>query len=102
MNFFEFLTELINFSYLGFGHFIVAFIMTGLVGIMLVAMLGAVAKFQLFNFNKSKKEDDQLLKLRANPSDATPQQSNIYDMLVDAYDRYKAKKNNKGTDEGKE
>ena len=101
MNLFEFLTNTIEFAYLGVGHFVVAFLMTGLVGIMMVAMIGAIANFRLFSLTKKKESEGPTLKLSQSTSESTSQQSNIYDLLAEAYDRYKTKKNNKDSGEDK-
>lgn len=99
MNFFEFLYSTIEFASQNFGAFIVTFIILLLVGIISIALTSSIAGFRLFTINKqSKTINEKLPKLTPNPNNNTEHQNTIYDLLVDAYDRYKEKKKNKGSD----
>jgi len=99
MNIFEFIIETIKYINTGFWPFITTLLLLGTVGVLLTAMIGAAAKFRLFNLYKGNNDKELLKNITNNQSN--PQQNTIYDMLADAYDRYK-KRDNKANDTDEE
>jgi len=102
MNLFDFLYSIINFASQSFGNFIATFLLMGMSMIGFVVMIGSLSGFRLFSINNSTKEkSDKVTKITPSRQQGPEHQNTIYDLLVDAYDRYKEKKNNKGSDDKK-
>lgn len=92
MNIFEFLTNMYTAAAESFANFAVITFFTILNGILIIAMLNAISSIRLFGGKESKKEEV----LKINPSQENSEKNaTVYDMLVQAYDKYK-NKDNKG------
>lgn len=90
MNLFDFLAYIIDLSSQSFVNFAVTFILLLTSGILLTALVSSISDFRLFEINR-KPKDENILKLQPQQQQQQPAQSAIYDMLIQAWERYKKK-----------
>ena len=104
MNIFEFIIELVKYSSETVTNLISTFLIVGLIGVLLITMLESLAKFKLFTFKRESKNKESDLKQEIQHFDDNKlkDEHHIYDLLVDAYDRYLKKNNKTDTDQEKE
>lgn len=116
MTIFNFLFNIIQYSGKSFGNFTVTFLIMLLMIVGIVAIINSFSKIKLFNSeilkksqkNKENSKEDNKIKRELQQVNKNPlkKESNInvsnkpstgeiYDLLVDAYDRYKSRQKNK-------
>lgn len=93
MNIFEFLTETINFARQGFLNWATAVSIISVLGIFVVACLGSISNFRLFTIEKKNNVPPVLLNNPQQNPQSNPNHNNVYDMLINAWERRKNKGN---------
>lgn len=98
---FNFLYNIIEFAAQSFGNFITTFTILLLTCIGVTVMLSEIVKFRLFTVIRTKNKEVKEVESSTTetPSTKTEHQNTIYDLLVDAYDRYLNKKGDDATDD---
>jgi hypothetical protein len=97
MNLFDFIERIIIFASTGAGNFFTALFFIALIGVFTISVLNVVfSNFRLFEINSKVKEKGRVnLGLNQEKTSAdTINPNNIYDLLINAWEKHKKSKGN--------